>query len=409
MAQVSVVKQIGPSSEKTRGAILDLIRSSGTVSRNELVELSGLTGASITRIVKALIEAGLVIETGYGDSTGGKRPTLLELNPRSRYAVGLSLDDAHLTYAVTDLGGRLVGRLVTRGTGQEAPGAVIERVAGELELLLAGLQIDRASVVGIGVAGAGLDIRSRAERASLNAEEWENFAVRDALAASSGLPVVRENDAACAAIGQFWVGRLSASQDFATLYMATGFGCGIVEHGSLARGASSNVGEIGHMVLEVDGPPCWCGSRGCLEMLAAPRRVISDAMAVEGLAAELGLSGAEADVRHDFSAVGRAAAQGHTACVALIEGSARYVAQATLSVVNLLDLDRVYLAGPGFAEAGPIYLRVIRDAVGGLARVRDIHRVEVVLSDPARDAAAVGAASLALQQSLTPHARVGRS
>nr|WP_284255634.1 ROK family protein [Pseudolysinimonas kribbensis] len=97
----------------------------------------------------------------------------------------------------------------------------------------------------------------------------------DALAASSGLSVVRENDAACAAIGQFWVGRLSAAQSFATLYMATGFGCGIVEHGALARGASSNVGEIGHMVVEVDGPPCWCGSRGCLEMLAAPRRVIS--------------------------------------------------------------------------------------------------------------------------------------
>ncbi|GAA2073869.1 hypothetical protein GCM10009840_04070 [Pseudolysinimonas kribbensis] len=230
----------------------------------------------------------------------------------------------------------------------------------------------------------------------------------DALAASSGLSVVRENDAACAAIGQFWVGRLSAAQSFATLYMATGFGCGIVEHGALARGASSNVGEIGHMVVEVDGPPCWCGSRGCLEMLAAPRRVISLAMADPALAARLELSGAEADVRRDFAAVGRAAAQGDAACATLIEGSARYVAQAMLSVVNLLDLDRVYLAGPGFAEAGPIYLQVIRDVVTRFARTRDIHGVEVVLSDPARDAAAVGAAALALQQSLTPHMVVGR-
>ncbi|GMA94734.1 hypothetical protein GCM10025881_15580 [Pseudolysinimonas kribbensis] len=132
------------------------------------------------------------------------------------------------------------------------------------------------------------------------------------------------------------------------------------------------------------------------------------AMADPALAARLELSGAEADVRRDFAAVGRAAAQGDAACATLIEGSARYVAQAMLSVVNLLDLDRVYLAGPGFAEAGPIYLQVIRDVVTRFARTRDIHGVEVVLSDPARDAAAVGAAALALQQSLTPHMVVGR-
>jgi predicted NBD/HSP70 family sugar kinase len=400
-----MVRQLGPSSEHTKSAILDLIRSSGIVSRIELVEMSGLTAASITRVVKSLIESGLVIETGFGDSTGGKRPTLLELNRTARYAVGISLDDARLTYVATDLGGRMVGRLVSRGIEQQSPSTVIARVADELATLLRELQINVDDVVGVGLAGAGLDIRNGAERASLAAEEWETFAVQEALESASGLAVVRENDAACAALGQFWVGRIPATQDFAALYMATGFGCGIVAHGTLARGASSNVGEIGHMIIDVNGPDCWCGAKGCLEMLAAPRSVVEKAVKVPGLRESLGLDGSEGSVRHDFAAIGRAAAQGNAECIDLIEQSANYIATALLSLVNLLDLDRVYLAGPGFEEAGAIYLRIIRREITRFARTRTIHEVAVLLSDPALDSAAVGAATVALQHVLTPHQR----
>jgi predicted NBD/HSP70 family sugar kinase len=400
-----MVRQLGPSSENTKSAILDLIRSSGIVSRIELVDMSGLTAASITRVVKSLIESGLVIETGFGDSTGGKRPTLLELNRTARYAVGISLDDARLTYVATDLGGRMVGRLVSRGIEQQSPSTVIARVADELATLLRELQINLDDVVGVGLAGAGLDIRNGAERASLAAEEWETFAVQEALEAASGLPVVRENDAACAALGQFWVGRIPATQDFAAVYMANGFGCGIVSHGALARGASSNVGEIGHMIIDVNGPDCWCGAKGCLEMLAAPRSVVEKAMRVPGLRDDLGLVGSEGSIRHDFAAIGRAAAQGNAACIELIEESASYIGKALLSVVNLLDLDRVYLAGPGFEEAGAIYLRIIRAEITRFARTRTIHDVAVLMSDPALDSAAVGAATVALQHVLTPHQR----
>jgi predicted NBD/HSP70 family sugar kinase len=250
-----------------------------------------------------------------------------------------------------------------------------------------------------------LDINGSAERASLVAEDWETYAVQEALERATGFAVVRENDAACAALGRFWVGRIPATQGLATLYMATGFGCGIVIGGSLYRGASSNVGEIGHMVVDYDGPACWCGSRGCLEMLAAPRAVVRRAIETAGLAGLLGLRGTEADVRRDFALVAREAARGDGHCLPLIEESASYVARALLSTVNLLDIDLVYLAGPGFADAGPIYLRVIRDELTRLTRTRAVHGVTVEMSDPTLDAAARGAAALALQYALTPHSR----
>jgi predicted NBD/HSP70 family sugar kinase len=218
--------------------------------------------------------------------------------------------------------------------------------------------------------------------------------------------VVRDNDAACAALGQFWIGRIPATQDFGTLYMSTGFGMGLMVDGRISRGASSNVGEIGHMVVDIDGPECWCGSRGCLEAVAAPRAIVARAMALPDFAQTLELHGGDSHLRHDFDAIARAAAQGEPRAVALIERSAELVAAAVLSVVNLLDLDRVYLAGPGFADAGAIYVRFVRDRVTRFARTRAVHGVAVELSDPGLDAAAVGAATLALQHVLTPHTRV---
>jgi predicted NBD/HSP70 family sugar kinase len=127
------------------------------------------------------------------------------------------------------------------------------------------------------------------------------------------------------------------------------------------------------------------------------------------LRVELELSGDDGHLRHDFDAIARAAARGDERCAAVVTRSARYVAAAMLSVVNLLDLGRVYLAGPGFADAGDIYVREIEEQSSRLARTRSIHEVEVTLADPGLDAAAVGAASLALQHVLTPHARAGRA
>jgi predicted NBD/HSP70 family sugar kinase len=394
----------GATAIETHSAILDLIRSTGVVSRIELANRSGLTGASISRIVKQLLADGLIAETGFGDSTGGKRRTLLQLNRRSRHAVGISLDVANITYLITDLGGEVIVRHQSHGIGHTSPRAVIKRIAKELDALLTNAGVDRTTLVGIGIAAAGRqDARHQVLRANPQATEWELFALEDTLSAATELPVVVENDSTCAAIGEFWVGRIPASADFATVYMATGFGLGLVTKGDVYRGSSSNVGEIGHMVLDVNGPKCWCGSRGCLEVLAAPKRIVELALQDHTLVAELRLSGKPEDTREDAALIAQAAGQDHPQSVELIEESAGYLAKALLSTTNLLDLDQIILAGPGFGDAGEIYLRVVSDELNRLSFVRAVHPTKVGLSKAGPNSAALGAASLVLHSRLTPH------
>jgi predicted NBD/HSP70 family sugar kinase len=399
---VKVLK--GATALETHSAILDLIRSSGEVTRIELAARSGLTGASISRIVKQLLAEGLVVETGVGDFTGGKRRTIIQLNASARHAVGVSLDDAGVTYIVTDLAGAVIGRLRTAGIASGSPARVIKRIADELQEFLDNTGVDRSGLVGVGLAVPGRqDEDHHVLRSNPDATEWEMFAVEEALGSATGLPVAIENDSTCAAIGEYWVGRISASTDFATLYMSNGFGLGMVINGDAYRGASSNVGEIGHLVLDVNGPPCWCGNNGCLEALAAPRRIVDLALERSRLAERLGLSPRRDRLRRGFAKITAAAQSGDEDCRELIGLSAFYLAKALVSITNLLDLDRIILAGPAFSAAADIYLQRAAEELDRHSFVRAVHPTTITLSSAGQDSAALGAAAMVLHSRLTPH------
>jgi predicted NBD/HSP70 family sugar kinase len=396
---------LGRSAAETDHTIVDLVRSGGVVSRIDLAEQSGLTGASISRIVKRLLDERLLVEVGQGDPTGGKRRTMLALNTRGRYAVGMSVDEAHLTYVLVNLTGQVVNHLVSPGIGLAEPRSAVGRMAQEITDLLRGQGIDSTKdVTGIGVAIAGrLDSGDHPLATSREATQWEHFAVelQPSLEQALGLPVTLEHDYVCAALGEFWVGRVPATANLACFYAATGFGCGIVLGGNVYRGTSSNAGEIGHVVLDVNGPPCWCGSRGCLEALAGPRSVVHQARNQPGLAERLNLSGDPEHTRADFAAVAAAAATGDDQCLPIIEESARHVSAAILSFANVMDLDRVVLSGPAFAEAGAVYLGAAATAAERLFFLRQVHPVTVELSQLGLKSAAIGAATVALRGSLT--------
>ncbi|MEU4194086.1 ROK family transcriptional regulator [Kribbella sp. NPDC026611] len=400
----------GATAQETHSAILDLIRSSGTVTRVDLADRSGLTGASISRVVKQLLADGLIIETGYGDPTGGKRATLLQFNPRARHAVGISIDTPSTTYVVTDMSGRVIEQLQSRGIGKDAPETAVKRITDELEDLIVKAEVEPSTLVGVGVALAGRQGQggTRLLRTDSDKYAWEPFAVRDTLQAAIDHPIVVENDSTCAAIGEFWAGRIPSANDFATVYMAAGFGLGLVTNGDVYRGSSSNVGEIGHMVIDVDGPQCWCGGQGCLESLAAPAAVVRRAEKDGMLVGRLGLRGRPLSIRSDFAKIARLAATGDARCLSLIEESATYLAKALLSITNLLDLNQIILAGPGFSEAGDIYVRTAAAEINRLSFMRAMHPTRVELSKLGPSAAALGAASLVLHSQLTPHQRVSR-
>lgn len=254
--------------------VLDLLRTAGPdgISRLELAERTGLTPQAVSKITARLREEGLAAEAGRRASTGGKPRTVLRLVPGAAHAVGVHLDRDALRIVLTDLDGSVVGERrgpLDLGAGAEAVlgaveggvGEVVGRARGQAR---AGRPV-AARLLGVGVALPGpLDHTHGVLHRVTGFPEWDGFPLRDALARRLGLPVVVDKDTNAAALGLAVGGERGS---FAYLHLGTGLGAGLVIGGRVHRGARTGAGEFGHQVVQLDGPPCPCGNRGCVEAL----------------------------------------------------------------------------------------------------------------------------------------------
>ncbi|WP_084557475.1 ROK family transcriptional regulator [Couchioplanes caeruleus] len=377
----------GPGS---RALIVDVIRSAVTISRGELAQLTGLTQPSISNIVRDLIADGIIHEIGSTDSTLGRRRKLIAINPGSRFGIGFHLGPETLTCIAVDLTGGVVGREVVPRPPAEPWSA--DRLADRFDDFTAGLDLPRGRIEGLAIV-APAPAPGSGERGA------EPAGVRAELAERIGVPVLVENDAAAAALGEFWSRRVSREQAFGCVYLSSGIGAGFVFGGALFRGVSFGAGELGHVSIHHEGRSCPCGNRGCVEQYASTRATVSAARENAALRARLPLDGSESDA---YDAIARAAVSGDPAAYEALDQAAAWLSVAATSVVNLLDLGRLVLTGPGVALAGSIFARRLRNHLGDTARSRRRHTVSVELSAQPRDAAGIGAAVLVVQASVAP-------
>ncbi|MFC4470922.1 ROK family protein [Streptomyces xiangluensis] len=268
--------------------VLDLLRSAGRagISRLELAERTGLTPQAVSKITARLRDDGLVVEAGRQASTGGKPRISLRLVPDAGHAVGLHLERDELRALIVDLTGAVVGQRrapLDLGAGAEPVVAVVAR---EVERLVGGLDGELGAVLGAGVAMPGpLDHTHGVLHRVTGFPEWDGFPLRDALARRLGMPVVLDKDTNAAALGLAVEGEVGS---FAYLHLGTGLGAGLVLGGAVHRGARTGAGEFGHQVIQLDGPVCSCGDRGCIEVLclgAVARGDVGEAARVLGAGA----------------------------------------------------------------------------------------------------------------------------
>ncbi|MFJ1677809.1 ROK family protein [Streptomyces sp. NPDC088251] len=344
--------------------VLDLLRVAGGrgISRLELAERTGLTPQAVSKITARLRAEGLATEAGHRASTGGKPRTVLRLVPDAGHAVGLHLDRDELTVVLVDLAG-------TVAASRTAPldfGAPADEVVAAAAYAVAAVRGAVPSVrdegarpvgrpvLGVGVAVPGpLDHRGGVLHRVTGFPQWDGYPLRDALAARTGLPVVVDKDTNAAALGLAL--RAGAGGDFAYLHLGTGLGAGLVLGGGLHRGVRTGAGEFGHQTVQLDGPVCGCGGRGCIEVLCLAAVARGD--------------------------VGEAA---------------RVLGTGAANLVGLLDIDRVVLGGRTVAADPGAYVRGVRAVIGERARRGGIDAVPVIAAGGGDRPVAEGAAQLVL-------------
>lgn len=235
-----------------------------------------------------------------------------------------------------------------------------------------------AGVEGIGVGCGGPMAWPAGEVSPLNIPTWRAFPLRDRLAERYGVPVRLHNDAVCMAVGEHWQGGWG-SGDLLGIVVSTGVGAGLVSGGRLVDGASGNAGHLGHVQVEPDGPPCPCGSRGCLEAVARGPAIVAWA-AERGSPATTGVQLAALAARGDALALQAFARAGHA------------LGTAIAWAATLLDLSVVTVGG-GISQVPGLWPTLHRE-LSSRARMPYLAGLRVEPARLGQEAGLVGAAAL---------------
>lgn len=250
-----------------RQIVLNYIREREPISRAEIARETDLQRSTISAIVEALSTEGLVEEVGEGESTGGRRPTMLRLRTKEAIAIGVSITPSRTTLATSDLAGRIVEQ--KEFLTDPDP----DRTLSEVIALVREFSVkNNGSIEGVGVSLPGLVDPSTGAAVYVPYFKWRDIPIARMISNASGLPVIIDNDANAVALAELWFGRpeVSDARDFILVLVAEGVGTGIIFDGQVYRGQRGAAGEFGHMVIGTHAPvPCSCGNLDCWEAFSS--------------------------------------------------------------------------------------------------------------------------------------------
>jgi N-acetylglucosamine repressor len=265
----------GTSREINRQIALNLVRVKQPISRAELARLMGIRRGAVSLLVNELLESGLVFEGAKGESKRGRKPMHLYIETRRRCALAVDISASHTSILVMDLLGSPLLGVTEFPTNHRPQTAVRELVRAITRLLTDHPEVGEC--IGIGVVVSGLvDLAHTCLKYSPTLG-WNDVDVAGPLRTATKLPVVVENSVKACVLAQVWAIRGDAPVDgpVAFVNVADGVGVGIAIDGKLLRGAHNLAGEFGHLPLNMFGPRCSCGQRGCWEAYVSKRAIIA--------------------------------------------------------------------------------------------------------------------------------------
>jgi glucokinase len=318
------------------------------------------------------------------------------------YLIGIDLGGTAIKAALFDRDLRSIDDVEAHTPAREGPDAVIGAMAGAVTSLLKAAKVSKDDVSGLGLGSPGpLDLDTGCTLDLPNFPGFANVPIRDRLAEAVGLPVVIENDANAAALGEFVCGSGEAVSMIVLLTLGTGVGSGIVQDGRVFHGAHGIAPELGHMIVAPEGAPCECGQRGCLEQYASATALVRHARRLidrEDPDSRL-RRGLEERGELTAKSIGEAYRGGDPLAREAWDRLANYLAIGCTNIARICDPDLIVLGG-GLAGAGDKLIDPVRE------RFFDIHwtltdrKTDIVAATLGNRAGIIGAASLARERFL---------
>jgi len=368
--------------ERKNIAILELIRKDGPISRAEISRITDINVVSVSSYIKSYIDAGLVTEKGLDESSGGRRPELIELNKKDIYVIGLSLNSSRISGSLVGIDMNVIKK-ANALYDRPSPEDSLSIISGVIDDLLKtpGVTSKSVKAIGIGVP-------------------HNNFIfLRDGIEKKFGIPVFAGNDASCAVFGEKMMNPVADVADL--LYMYSDVGCGIVVRGDIYLGSGGSAGEmqISNMHISKEEEAVLLRDSRYLKpwgnylgITSAAKREIERGVGTKMVAIARGeINNVTKEV------VIEAARQNDEVASYIIQDAAVNLGIRIAYLVNLFNPEVVVIGG-GIEKAGELILNPIIDKVKKFAFSAQANMVKIIPSVLGDDAVSLGAASLAVRE-----------
>ncbi|WP_030450657.1 ROK family protein [Herbidospora cretacea] len=368
-----------------RGMLLRTLYFGGPRSRHELTGLTGLSAATISTMTGDLLTEKILMEAGLVDSDGGRPRVLLRVNPVYAYLIGVDVAETHVRVELFDLEMTEKARVdYTLRPSHHDIELVARRILAGIDVVLADGQVTAAQVLGVGIGVPGI-VERGASDALIHAKTfgWDGVPLGALMRAGTSLPVFIDNGAKTMGQAELWFGAGRGADHAVIVLIGSGVGATVVADGQAVRGTSNSAGEWGHTKIEMNGRPCRCGSRGCLEAY----------IGAEGL---LDRAGVPAQTTDWPSALGRVLADGGP----VVDETLTYLGTGLANLINMLNPERILIGGWAGLMIGERHLDRIRVVVGENSLTQPYNATSIVLGELGPDAVAMGAATLVLEEFL---------
>lgn len=317
------------------------------------------------------------------------------LRADDRVVIGVDLGGGSIRTAAITVSGQIIASHRVPTATNEGVDAVLDRIGTSIQQVARDAALPPDTLVGIGAPGP-LDPYLGIVLIAPNLPGWINVPLRDALHQRTGHPIVIANDANAAVLGERWFGAGIGCDNLIYIGIGTGLGSGVVANGRLVDGYRGLGAELGHMSIDLHGPACSCGGRGCLEAFCSNWALERDADALIRSGRGLGISAAAGTARVDARAISTAALAGGAEAIELLRAAGEALGAGLANCVNIFSPERIAIGG-GVAGAADLLLEPARASLRQRAMPAMLAHCDVVPSALGDHTGVLGAAGVALQ------------
>ncbi|MEN8121532.1 MAG: ROK family transcriptional regulator [Bacteroidota bacterium] len=377
--------------------ILNVLRDNKRLSFSDIARISNFSLPMVSELVKELIAEGYVMHIEQDGLKVGRPANFVKINPVSAYIVGVEVNSQFVNMVVVNMDEEIVAKKTIPVFNLEHKEQFVEKISKTINVLLAELNILKNKLVGVGIAITGMVNTNTGESFTLlNFEEKPTCKVFEEVI---GVYTKIDNDVNALTLAEMRFGQAKGKKNIACLYIGYGIGMGFVLNGNLYRGESGFAGEFGHTNVSGNKKLCRCGKKGCLETVAS-------GWALSKIAKERLENGEDSRLLEEYKnyldkitydAIIDYALMGDQFAIELIEESGKHIGKNLSDFINLFNPELVIIGSKG-AYAGELLLFPIK-AEAVKHTLRELYEdTYIVSSHLGKDAAALGAASLIIEE-----------